>query len=452
MFSMRPKQSGQISTQHRMISTAIPAPGTEEEISRGALVESRSMHGQLPIVWQSAEDYYVFDIAGNQFLDMTSTIFVTNVGHSNPNVARAVEQALSEKLISTYAYANKPKLSYLEKLLTFAGEGFEKAFLMSSGTEASEAILKLMRLDAQSKQRGSGIITFEGNWHGRTLGAQMLSSNTAQSAWINSLDKEIFHLPFPLPWKVSEEKGEDFFLEGIRKLRSSGIDPASDLAGIYLETFQGWGALFYPTSFVQAAEQFCRANDIVFAFDEMQAGFGRTGMNFGFMHYGVIPDLIAVGKGMGNGLPVSGVLGRADLLDLPSVGNMSSTHSGNPLVCAAGEAVLDELSRLNLVAETARKGEILHQELKLLEAELPEVRLTTGKGLVAAILLSPTCSPSAAAFATAVVERCMQLGLLVVHTGREAIKIGPPLTITDDAIREAVETIREAFIDVRNGL
>ena len=123
-----------------------------------------------------------------------------------------------------------------------------------------------------------------------------------------------------------------------------------------LETFQGWGAVFYPKDFVKAAEKFCKDNDIVLTFDEMQAGFARTGKAFGFQHYDVVPDLICCGKGMGNGYPLSGVIGRKDIMDLPEVGNMSSTHSANPMACAVGLAVIEEVESSNLIKESNRKG------------------------------------------------------------------------------------------------
>jgi 4-aminobutyrate aminotransferase-like enzyme len=167
----------------------------------------------------------------------------------------------------------------------------------------------------------------------------------------------------------------------------------------------------------------------------MQSGFARTGRKFGYEHYGVKPDLICVGKGMGGGFPVSGVLGRSDVMDLPEVGNMSSTHSANPLACAAGLAVIEEIELLDLVSETERKGQILMDELC-------HIGEPYGKGLIASLIFKD------AEFASRVAERCYQKGLLVVHTGRESIKIGPPLTIPDDALLEGVEVLCEAIAEV----
>ncbi len=299
-------------------------------------------------------------------------------------------------------------------------------------------------------RRRPGILCIEGNWHGRTMGAQMMSSDLAQREWIGYQDAEICHIPFPYPWILEGRSGADFFDYGLKHLEKVGIDLARDVCGFMLETFQGWGAVFYPTDFVKAIEHACKRHRILLGFDEMQAGFARTGRAFGFQHYGVEPDLICCGKGMGGGVPLSGVLGRAEIMDLPEVGNMSSTHSANPLVCAAGLAVIEEIESRGLVAETERKGKLLFDALRGLKVRFPDrITYLLGHGLIAAVLFhKPGTSKPDGSFASRVTERCMQKGLLVVHTGRESIKIAPPLTITDVALSEGVEVLGEAIAEI----
>lgn len=453
-FSLKPKAVPLINTEFRKIQTEIPAIGTEDVFSRLEYIESRSMHGQLPIVWDMAIDFSVYDIAGNRWIDFTSTIFVANVGHSNKRVSDAIRASLDYPLYSCYAYASTLRADYLEKLLKFAGKPFEKAFLLSAGTEATEATLKLMRMYGQKKKRRRGIICIENNWHGRTMGAQMLSSNLSQKEWIGYQDNDIHHIPFPYPWKLEGKSGEDFFQIGIAQLIAKGIDLKKDICGFMLETFQGWGAVFYPNDFVKAIEKTCKQNDILLAFDEMQAGFGRTGKNFGFQHYGVQPDLIACGKGMGGGVSLSGVIGRAEIMDLPDVGNMSSTHSANPLVCAAGLAVLEEIESRDLVSSAKDKGNIFQEELEKLKTKHQErISFVLGKGLIHAVhFKNPETGLPDGSFATRVAEKCMEKGLLVVHTGRETIKLGPPLTIPVEALLEGVSVIDEAIFEVTNNL
>lgn len=450
-FSLTPKDVPKLKTEYRSIQTAIPAPGTAEVFARLDKFESRSMHGQLPLVWDRADDFSVYDIAGNRWIDFTSTIFVANVGHSNRRVSVAIKESLEHPLYSCYAYANPIRAEYLEKLISFVGAPFEKAFLLSAGTEATEAALKLMRMYGQrSNKRRLGIICIENNWHGRTLGAQMMSSNLGQRAWIGYEDADVHHIPFPYPWLLEGLSGDEFLRQGLAQLEANGIDLTRDVCGFMLETFQGWGAVFYPKDFVQSIAQVCRERDILMAFDEMQAGFGRTGKKFGYQHYDVAPDLICTGKGMGGGVPLSGVIGRAAIMDLPEVGNMSSTHSANPLVCAAGLAVLEELESRNLVDEAARKGRLFREALESIQNQFPErISWILGNGMIMAILFKdPRTGIADGQFASRVAERCMQKGVLVVHTGRESIKLGPPLTITEEALLEGIAVIAESITEV----
>ena len=442
-FSRESRAVPKVSTGFREIRTGIPAPETEKILVRLDAVESRSMHGQLPIVWSDARDYMVWDILANRFLDFTSGIFVANVGHSNEAVLEAVRGASRwNEFPHSYAYATEIKAEYLERLTQWSG--FEKAFLLSAGTEATEAALKLMRMHGQKLgKRRPGILCIDGNWHGRTMGAQLISSNAAQKAWIGFDDPSITHFPFPTQeiLTIRKQTGAEFFRDWLpRILAAKGLEADKDFCGVMLETFQGWAAWFYPPDFVQEIEKWCRENGLLLCFDEMQAGFARTGRKFGYEHYGVKPDLICVGKGMGGGLPLSGVLGMAEILDLPEVGNMSSTHGGNPLCCAAGLAVIDEIERLDLVNETARKEMILFPELANLRLSCGS-RVTGfwGHGLIAAVHFD------SAELASRVSERCMEKGVLVVHTGRESIKLGPPLTIPDAALIEGVGVIAEAI-------
>ncbi len=449
-FSRDPVKVPFVNTENRLINTEIPASGTKSILDELDQLEARSMHGQIPIIWDSAENFNIFDIGGNKFIDFTSAIFFSNVGHSNERVRNEIQNMLEKPLLGCYAYGNEKRAEYLKKLIEFCGEGFEKAFLLSAGTETTDAALKLMRMHGQAhKKKRLGIISFENNWHGRTLGAQMMSGNLKQKEWIGFTDKDIHHLAFPYPWVLDGESGNSFFERHIKALIDTGINPKRDICGMILETFQGWGAVFYPKEFVKAAKDFCDMNNIVLTFDEMQAGFARTGKAFGFEHYDVIPDLICCGKGMGNGYPLSGVVGKADIMDLPEIGNMSSTHSANPIACAAGIAVLDEIKSKNLIFESHRKGKILNLELeKLKEKSNGKISYILGKGLISSILF---CDPKTGEpdnfLASEIAHKCYQKGLLVVHTGRESIKIGPPLTISDDALLEGINVIEESFIE-----
>ena len=431
-----------IKTKNRIIKTRIPAPGTSKIIKSLQKNESRSMQGQLPIIWSKAEGHSLFDISGNKFIDFTSTIFVANTGHANERIKKYINRSLNSDLIHSYAYVNKIRAQYLEKLIKFCGRGFEKAFLMSAGTEATEAAFKLMRMYGQKKRkRRLGIICFEGNWHGRTMASQMMSGNHKQKEWIGYHDKDIHHIAFPYPWLIKKGNEEEFLEKSIKKLIKK-IDLKKDVCGIMLETFQGWGAIFYPKKYIQLLDKICKKNDILICFDEMQAGFGRTGKNFGFQHYNIIPDLICCGKGMGGGVALSGVVGKKRIMDLPEVGNMSSTNSANPIACSAGLAVIEEIEKKKLSDNARIKGKLLHENLIKISHKFPDLINVYGKGLIAAIIFNKDYININRKLKK-LVELCIKDGLLLVYTGRESVKIGPPLTITRDAINEGTDILNK---------
>ena len=453
-FSIEPQIVEKVNTKNRIIRTAIPSSGTKDALSEIEKYESRSMQGQMPIVWDKAEDFNVFDKNGNKWIDFTSTIFVSNVGHGNPKLINNVKELLKKPLVHSYAYLNEERIEYQKRLVEFAGKPFEKSFLLSAGTEATEAALKLMRLHSKEVGKSKpGVICFEGNWHGRTLGAQMMSGNIEQKDWVGYHDPNIHHIPFPYPWDLNQQNGVDFLEKGLSNLSNKGVDLRKDICGFMMETFQGWGAVFYPKDFVKEIRKICDKYGILLAFDEMQSGFGRTGKKFGYEHYDVNADLLCCGKGIASGFPLSAVIGTSKIMDLPDVGNMSSTHSANPIVCAAGLATISEIERLNLVGETKRKGDLLFKKLQnLQEAHSDRISYVMGKGLIASILFKDLKSSLPDTyFPSLVCEKAMQKGLLLVHTGRESIKIGPPLTITDDALIEGIEVIHES-IDELNTL
>jgi 4-aminobutyrate aminotransferase-like enzyme len=437
-----------IKTKNRIIKTRIPAPGTSKIIKSLQKNESRSMQGQLPIIWSKAEGHSLFDISGNKFIDFTSTIFVTNIGHSNTKLINNLRKALDKKLLHSYAYFNKSREKYLKNLIKFAGKNFEKAFLMSAGTEATEAALKLMRLYGQkNKKRRPGIICINGNWHGRTMGAQMMSGNEKQKEWIGYKDKNIHHIDFPYPWELNNISPKNFLKKSLDKLKKK-IDLKKDVCGFMLETFQGWGAIFYPKEFVKEIANICKKNEILLTFDEMQSGFGRTGKKFGYEHYNVKPDLICCGKGMGGGVALSGVLGKKEIMDLPSIGEMSSTNSANPLACVAGMSVIDEIKSKKILEKVVKIGFYLNKGLnRIMKNNLNLINYVMGKGMVYALIFDKKINNIGEKLKK-VCFNAMKNGLLVVYTGRESIKIGPPLTISKKAIEEGLEVLENEITKV----
>jgi 4-aminobutyrate aminotransferase-like enzyme len=278
----------------------------------------------------------------------------------------------------------------------------------------------------------------------------MLGGNPKQKEWIGYLDPNIFHLPFPYPWRPeAQENPAGYFRKQLQQLLDEQqLDPQKDLCGVMMETFQGWGAVFYPPEFVQVVVEFAHGHGMLVALDEMQAGFGRTGKLFGYMHYGVEPDLLCCGKGASSSLPLALVLGSRRIMDLPDIGSMSSTHSANPMVCAAGKANLEALLKDGLIDNAHRLGEIFNGELQRIQARFPEkLSSVQGKGLLAAVLFNNPAGEPLSSLCDRIAERCMQRGLLVVHTGRESIKLAPPLCINQEALLEGLAVLEQTIGD-----
>lgn len=449
-FSHTPANVEVVNTKYRKINTPIPVPKSIPMLEQMYKLESHSMHGQMPVVWDRAEDFQIYDAWGNVWIDFTSTIFVANAGHGNKRIRNALKAVIDKPLLHTYTYASKERIDYLDYLISSTPSQFEKAFLLSAGTEATEAALKLMRLNGEkSGKRRGGMICFNGAFHGRTLGAQMMTGSQPAREWIGYQDPNIHHLPFPYPWEMGDTDPKDFFHNSLNKLlEEKQLDPEKDLCGIMLETFQGWGAIFYPDEFVQEVVRYAHQNGMLVAFDEMQAGFGRTGELFGYMHYGVEPDLLCCGKGASSGLPLAIVLGSSEVMDLPDIGSMSSTHSANPLSCVAGHENLKAMLEDGLVDNSRSLGERFHQELNAIKDRYPEqLKYVMGKGLLAALVFMDVNDNPLSQLCDNISEKAMQRGLLVVHTGRESIKLAPPLSIIEEAMLEGVKVLEECIHD-----
>ena len=454
-FIQIPQSVNFVRTKYRTIKTKIPVPESIEIFENLEKYESRSMHGQLMIVWDRAEDFQVFDRYGNCWIDFTSTIFLANSGHSNPKVIKALQSQLNQKLIHTYTFAHEVRVKFLRKLAEITPDYLEKAFLLSAGTEATECAIKLMRMHGQEANHSKiAIISFKGSMHGRTMGAEMLRGDPGLSAWIGYKDPNFYQLPFPYPWAIKDAhqnyNGAEHFRRDIQALKNGGLD-FNNICGFMIESYQGWGAIFYPEDYIRELFSFAKKYNVLVTFDDIQGGFGRTGKLFAYQHYDVEPDLVCLGKALSGGLPLSAVMGRREIMDLPEAGSMSSTHSANPLCCAAALANIEEVESRDLVGESARKGKILHSYLTKLKNKYPGyISYILGKGLLAAmIVINPKTRNPDGLLASQICEKAMQKGLLLVHTGRESIKIGPPLTIPEEALAEGIQVLDECFQEIK---
>ncbi len=446
-YDLKSQNVDAVCTKHRKICTPIPHPDSIKLINELREVESDSMHDQLPLVWDSAKDYQIFDGHGNCFIDLTSTIFVANVGHSHPKVLEAIQKCCQKPLINNYYYPSFERKEFVKRLIEVTPKHLNKAILYSTGAETTEASFKIMRQYGHKINREKiTILSFEGSFHGKTTGAQQLGGKTAGKQWIKNLDKNIVHIPFPTQWYMEQSglSGSELFLRDIKLLEKQGID-LSLIAGIIIEPYQGWGALFYPQDYIDTMVKWAKENNSLITVDEVQSGFGRTGKLFGFEHYNLEPDLVCMGKAISSSLPLSAIIGREELINLDA--SMNSTHGGNPMACAASLASLNALIDENLIEASAKKGLILEHELKKWQEEFPNlISYISCKGLVAAVFFKKINSTELdIELVDNLIYKAMLKGVNSVRTLSGTIKIGPPLTIPEDALVEAINVYKQCL-------
>jgi 4-aminobutyrate aminotransferase/(S)-3-amino-2-methylpropionate transaminase len=403
------------------------------------------MSCQPPVLWDKAKDFQVYDAFGNIWLDWTSGVLVANVGHANPKVKQAIVDAVQKDLLHTFVFPNASREALVRKLIAKAPRPLDKVYLFTTGSETTECAIKLARTYGQTLNREKiAIITFDNAFHGRTLGAQMAGGIPSLKRWIRDPAPGFYQVPFPDGFRTPPYSFSDF----LRSLRAFGLDPGG-VAGVMLETYQGGGASFAPIEFVQSLREWCDSHQIQLIFDEVQAGFGRTGRYFAFEHYGVVPDLICCGKGMSGSLPISAVIGKSLVMDLQEPGEMTSTHAGNPVCCAAAVASLEVIDDENLVENARILGEILHENLGKLKLDHEVIGAVHGKGLVAGLhIMEPRTGKPDAEKAAELVYQCFIRGLLLfapLGFGSATIKICPPLTISEEALKEGVEVLEQAI-------
>jgi 4-aminobutyrate aminotransferase-like enzyme len=448
-FDTTPQNVPHVATKYRTIKTPVPHPDSLQHIERSRKFEPLSMRGMPPIVWERAEDIFVYDKYGNRWLDWSSGVLVTNCGHGVPEVRQAIIDQVNSGLIHNYVFPSEERPELAELIASVSPDPLKKVFLLSTGSEATECAIKLSRANGikVGGDKKIGIIGFDRGYHGRTMGSQQAGGMAGQKTWIVNMDPAIFNVPFPDGY-WQEDCSFDTFLKAIE---AKGMKP-ENIAGVIMESYQGVGPDFAPVEYIQKLREWCTKHQVVLTFDEVQSGFGRTGKFWAFEHYGVVPDLICCGKGISSSLPLSAVIGGAEIMDQFPPGSMTSTHTGNPICCAAAIANIRKILKEDLTGNAARLEPVLLAGCKKIQAQHPEViGNVTAAGLVAGIqtVKRGTKQPDHD-LAHRVIEICYQKGLLFfapVGAWGQTVKICPPLTIPQEALEEGLAVLEEAFAE-----
>ena len=400
-----------------------------------------------PFFAAKARGARVTDVEGREYIDFAGGIGVLNTGHRHPKVLAAIEQQLARVIHSCFqVMPYEPYVALAEQLNAIAPiEGPAKTLFLSTGAEAVENAVKIARLATGRP----GAIAFSGGFHGRTMMGMALTGKVVPyKLGFGPFPSDVYHARFPHPYHgVSVADA----LADIAHLFKCDIEPAR-VAAFIVEPVQGEGGFTVaPPEFMRALRALCDEHGILLVADEVQSGFARTGRFFAMEHYDVRADLITTAKSIGGGLPLSGVVGRADVMDAPPPGGLGGTYAGNPVACAAALAVIDVIRSENILARATALGEQFRTRMQVLAGErqlgIGEIR---GLGaMVAFELVKPGTHEPDAERTKAVTVRAAELGLLLLSCGVYAntIRVLVPITVEDTAFAEGLELLAQAIRD-----
>jgi 4-aminobutyrate aminotransferase/(S)-3-amino-2-methylpropionate transaminase len=427
------------------LETAVPGPRSRAILERKADVIADPLAISLPLVIAEGRGATITDVDGNTFIDFTGGVGCLNVGHSHPRVVEAA-QAQLERFAHT-DFTIVPYEVYVELAERLVGicpvRSPSKVAFFNAGTEAVENAIKF----ARAYTRRTAVVCFEGAFHGRTMLSMTMTSKThPYKAGLGPFAPEVYRVPFAQDYRgPSTEEA----LAALERTFTTQV-AAEQVAAIVIEPVQGEGGFVVaPPEFLTGVRRICDEHGIVFVVDEVQTGFGRTGKLFALEHYGVEADLLTVAKSIAAGLPLSGVIGKAEIMDAPGESAIGGTYVGNPVAQAAALAVLDIVEEEGVVERAAEVGETVRGRMLAWQERFPTIGDVRGLGAMLAIELvhdRETKQP-APELATSIVEAAADRGLLLLKAGiySNCIRVLSPLLISDEELDEALAVWEEAI-------
>ena len=427
------------------LRTAVPGPRSQELLARKERVIANAKTIALPIVAHEGSGATLTDIDGNVFIDFTGGVGCLNVGHSHPHVVEAAVEQLTRFAHTDFTVVPyEPYVALAERLVALAPfRRPAKAAFFNAGTEAVENAIKFARLYTGRP----AVVAFEGAFHGRTLLALTLTSKPyPYKLGMGPLAPEVYRVPFPQDYRGPDT---DTALDALRNLFVTHV-ASEQVAAIVVEPVQGEGGFLpAPRAFLQGLRTICDDLGICLVVDEVQTGFARTGKLFAIEHYGIEPDLITLAKSIAGGLPLSGVLGKAEILDAAHDGAVGGTFVGNPVAQAAALAVLDVIEEEGLVERANVIGELIRARMLQWQERFAAIGDVRGVGAMLALELvaDRATKEPAAALAVRVIEAALERGLLLLKAGvhGNCIRVLCPLVISDGELDEALGVWEEAL-------
>ena len=435
--------------QSRHIATEIPGPKSAEVLARRKEAVSAGLGTAFPAIIVRAEGAIMEDLDGNRIIDLGSGIGVVTVGNANPRVVARVTEAVQAFTHTNFTTA--PYLGYIEVCEALnelaPGKFKKKSVLQNSGAEAVENAIKI----ARHYTKRAAIVVFEHAYHGRTnLTMALTAKNMPYKDGFGPFASEIYRMPMPYPYRWTGDLSTitaDALADVTHKIEKEiGVH---NVAAIIIEPIQGEGGFIVPPKgFMPALAKYSADNGIIFIADEVQTGFARTGNMFAVEDENVVPDMMVTAKGIAGGLPLAGITGRAEIMDSVHASGLGGTFGGNPIACAAALGAIETMEAENLVARAQHIGEILGSTLRDLQKKYPIIGEVRGRGAMQAIELveAGTKTPNTAAM-NAVVKYCQSKGVLVLTAGTysNVIRFLPPLVITDELLKDALNVLEEGL-------
>ncbi|GHO81486.1 4-aminobutyrate transaminase [Ktedonobacter sp. SOSP1-85] len=402
----------------------------------------RGVANTHPIFAARAQGAQLWDIDGNEYIDFVGGIGVLNVGHSHPKVIQAVQAQLERLTHSCFQVAMYESYVRLAERLNalVPGAGAKKTILLTTGAEAVENAIKI----ARAATKRPAVIAFTHSFHGRTLmGMSLTGKATAYKQNFGPFAPEVYHAPYPYDYRGwNSERALDAF----REMLLTEVTPER-IAAVIIEPVLGEGGFVpAPVEFLRDLRRITQEHGILLIADEVQTGFGRTGKMFAIEHSGIEPDLVVLAKSLAGGLPLSAVVGRAEIMDAPEPGGLGGTYAGNPLACAAGLAVLDVFEQENLLGRSQQLAERFSSQCQALQQEVTEIGDVRGLGMMLALefVRDRESKEPAPELVDQIVKQAREQGLLLLKAGLygNVVRILVPLVIEEPLISRSLEILR----------
>lgn len=434
------------------IKTTIPGPVSSNLLERRKKIVPQGISYGCSAFVKSAQGALIEDMDGNTFIDFAGAIGTINVGHSHPKVVKVLQEQVENFIHTGFnVMMYESYIELAEKLTQLTPGDFPKqAAFFNSGAEAVENAVKI----ARKYTNRQGIISFRHGFHGRTLMTMTMTSKVKPYKFgFGPFAPEVYKAPYPYVYRrpegMTEEQYSQYMIQEFEHFLIADVAPET-IAAVVMEPVQGEGGFIIPDkAFVQRVSELCKQYGILFVADEIQTGFGRTGKYFAIEHFDVVPDLLTVSKSMGAGVPISGVIGRAEIMSAAQPGEIGGTYAGSPLGCKAALAVLDIIESENLNERAQRIGQQVMEKFQTLSNKFDQVDGIRGLGAMCALEIvkdKVSKTPDKEAVGK-IVKEAEKRGLLLLSAGifGNVIRILVPLTITDDQLDEGLSIIEESM-------